>query len=270
MRHVLAAEARRQRDALVAATARIDLGLDRRRRRRQHHRNFRDVPAHHRHVARVIVRAFVLLVGLVVLFIDDDEAEIGVGQHQRRARADHHMRLARGDRRPVARARARRQLRMPFMRPHAEARREAIEELAGQRDLRHQDQRLPALAQDFGDRLEIDFGLARAGHAVEQRDAEFVLRRERAHRLRGRLLLRRKIRHGEFRIGRRRRHRLRQRQRFQRAFVDQAVDHAGADAGFQRRLRLRPQHAVRQQRDHPPPRRRHALRRRARRAARRT
>jgi hypothetical protein len=33
MRHVLAAEARRQRDALIAALARVDLGLDRRRRR---------------------------------------------------------------------------------------------------------------------------------------------------------------------------------------------------------------------------------------------
>ena len=50
--------------------------------------------AHHRHVAGVIMRAFVLLVGLVVLLIDDDEPEIGVGQKQRRARADHDLRLA--------------------------------------------------------------------------------------------------------------------------------------------------------------------------------
>ena len=36
--------------------------------------------AHHGHVAGVIVNAVLLLVGLVVLFIDDDEAEIGIGQ----------------------------------------------------------------------------------------------------------------------------------------------------------------------------------------------
>ena len=141
MRHVLAAEPRRQRHALVAALARIDLGLDRRRRRRQHDRDLGDMRAHHRHVAGVIMRAVILLVGLVVLFIDDDETEIGIGQEQRRARADHDRRLACRDRRPIARAGARRQFGMPFQRPHAKALREAIEELAGQRDLRHQDQR---------------------------------------------------------------------------------------------------------------------------------
>ena len=120
MRHVLAAEARRQRDALIAALARIDLGLDRRRRGRQHDRDFGDMRAHHRHVAGVIMRAVVLLVGLVVLFIDDDQAEIGIGQKQRRARADHDRRLAGRDRGPIARARARRQFGMPFQRTHAE------------------------------------------------------------------------------------------------------------------------------------------------------
>ena len=189
MRHVLAAEARRQHDALIAALARIDLGLDRRRRGRQHDRDFGDMRAHHRHVAGVIMRAVVLLVGLVVLFIDHDQPEIGVGQKQRRARADHDLRFAGRDRRPVARAGARRQFGMPFQRPHAETLRKAIEELSGQRDLRHQDQRLLAAADDFGDRLEIDFGLARAGDAVEQRDVKTAVRRQRPHRIdRGALL----------------------------------------------------------------------------------
>ena len=135
--------------------------------------------AHHRHVAGVVMRALVLLVGLVVLLIDDDQAEIGVGQKQRRARADHDLRFARRDRRPVARAGARRQFGMPFQRPHAEARGEAVEELAGQRDLRHQDQRLLAAPDDFGDRFEIDFGLAGAGDAVEQRDVKTAIGRQR-------------------------------------------------------------------------------------------
>ena len=106
-----------------------------------------------------------------MLLIDDDQAEIGVGQEQRRARADHDPHLAGRHRRPGARAQPRRELRMPFRRPHAEALGEAVEELRGERDLRHQDQRLPAAPDRFGHRLEIDLGLARAGDAVEQRDA---------------------------------------------------------------------------------------------------
>ena len=125
--------------------------------------------AHHRHVAGVIAHAVLLLVGGVVLLIDDDQAEIGIGQEQRRARADHDRDVAGRDRRPGARPQALRELRMPFRRPHAEALGEAVEELRGQRDLRHQDQRLPAAPDGLRHRLEIDLGLAGAGDAVEQR-----------------------------------------------------------------------------------------------------
>ena len=99
---MLAAEALRQVQPLVAAAPRIDLGLDRRRRRRQHDRDAGDARAHHRHVAGVVAHAVLLLVGGVVLLIDDDQAEIGIGQEQRRARADRDRRLARRHRRPGA------------------------------------------------------------------------------------------------------------------------------------------------------------------------
>src|ERR1700680_2117348 len=75
MRHMLAAEPRRQHHALIAPLAGIDFGLDRWGRRRTHDRNFRDVRTHHRHVAGVIMRALVLLVGLIVLFIDYDQSK---------------------------------------------------------------------------------------------------------------------------------------------------------------------------------------------------
>ena len=153
--------------------------------------------AHHRHVAGVVMRAFVLLVGLVVLLIDDDQPEIGVRQKQRRARPHHHRRFTRRYRGPVALPGARGQFGMPFQRPHAETPREAVEELAGQRDLRHQDQRLLAAADRFGDRLEIDFGLARAGDAVEQRDMKAAIGRQRAHRIHRGALLTGKFGHGE-------------------------------------------------------------------------
>ena len=170
----------------------------------QHDRNLGDPRAHHRHVAGVIVHAVFLLVGRVVLLIDDDQAEVRIRQEQRRARADDHADLAGATAAPGARALARRQLRMPFGRPDAEARGEAIEELRRQRDLRHQDQRLPAAADDLGHRLEIDLGLARTGDAVEQRHAENrLLRTVCAQRIRGRALRRREVGREKVRIGRR-------------------------------------------------------------------
>ena len=57
---------------------------------------------------------------------------------------------------------------MPGHRIAAEAGGEALQEGLGQRDFGEQDERLAALPERLGDRLEIDFGLARAGDAVEQ------------------------------------------------------------------------------------------------------
>ena len=243
-RQMRAAETLGQMDALVAAAPRVDFRFDRGRRRGQHHRDFRHAAAHHRHVAGVIMRAVLLLVGGVVLFIDDDQTEIGIGQKQRRARADHHRHLVRRHRGPGARARARRHLRMPFRRPRAEAGGEAVERLRGERDLRHQDQRLPFLPDVLRHRLEIDFGLARAGDAVEQRHRVAALIDGGAQRVGGGELAEREFRLAEIRIGRPRHRLRRQHHGFQRALVDQPVDHAGADAGLARGVALGARHAV--------------------------
>ena len=174
-RQMLAAEPLRQMQVDVAAAPGVHHGLDRRRRGGEHDRNFGLARAHHRHVAGVIAHAVLLLVGRVVLLIDHDQAKVGIGQEQRRARADHHRHFARRDRGPGARALSRRDLGMPFGRTHAEALGEAIEKLRGQRDLRHQDQHLLVAPDRFGHRLEIDLGLARAGDAVDQRHREAAL-----------------------------------------------------------------------------------------------
>ena len=171
-----------QRDAAVAPGARVDVALDRRRGRGQHDRELADVGAHHGHVARLVVHAVVLLEAAVVLLVDDDEAELLVGQEQGRAGADDDARLPGGGRAPGPRALGRRERGVPFDRRAAEARREAVHELAGERDLGQHDERLAALLQRAGDRLEIDLGLARAGDAVEQRDGEARPRRRRAWR----------------------------------------------------------------------------------------
>ena len=93
-------------DVPVAALAGVDQAFDRRRRRAEHHGATAERAPHHRHVARLIADALFLLVALVVLFIDDDEAEIGEGEEQRRARADHELRLVLGHRPPNAAAQA--------------------------------------------------------------------------------------------------------------------------------------------------------------------
>ena len=262
-RQVRAAETLRQMDALVAPAPRVDLRFHRRRRRGQHHRNFCDAAAHHRHVAGVIMRAILLLVGRVMLLIDDDQAQIGIGQEQRRARADHHRHFVRRHRRPGARARARRQLRMPFRRPSAEARGETVERLRGERDLRHQDQRL-ALAPDvLRHRLEINFGFSGAGDAVEQRHRIAALVDSGAQRVGGGKLTEREFGFAEIRI-RRQRHRVgRQHHGGKRALVDQPVEHAGADARLARGIAFGARQPVREQRQHARTRRRQPRRWRA-------
>ena len=107
-----------------------------------------------------------------MLFVDDDEAEFGEWQKEGRARADDHPRLAARRRRPDALALALGQPGMPFGRPRAETSREPVEKLRGERDLRQEHERLAPLPQRFGDRLEIDLGLARSGHALEQGSRE--------------------------------------------------------------------------------------------------
>ena len=178
------------------------------------------------------MRAVLLLVGRIVLLIDDDQSEIGIGQKQRRARADHDRHLIVGDRRPGARSQARRYLRMPFRRPRAEALGKAVERLRRERDFRHQDQRLPFLADVLGHRFEIDFRFPRTGDAVEQRHRVAALVNRSAQRIGSGELTERKFRLAEIRIGRSRYRLRRQHHRLQRAFVDQAVDHAGGNTGF--------------------------------------
>ena len=60
--------------------------------------------AHHRDVAGVILDALLLLEARLVRLVDDDQAELRIGQEQRRAGADHDPRLAGGDRPPGAAA----------------------------------------------------------------------------------------------------------------------------------------------------------------------
>ena len=126
--------------------------------------------AHHRHVAGIVEDAVLLLVGRVVLLVDDDQSELVERQEQRRARAGDHPDAALRHLPPDALAHARREIRMPFAGLGAEAVLEALEKGMRQRDLGQQDEHLVILLQRRGHRLEIDLRLARSGDAVDQRD----------------------------------------------------------------------------------------------------
>ena len=101
--------------------------------------------AHHRDVAGMILDALLLLEARLVRLVDDDQAELRIGQEQGRAGADHDPGLAGRDRPPGAAALRLPEARMPGHRIAAEAGGEALEERLGQRDLGEQDERLAAL-----------------------------------------------------------------------------------------------------------------------------
>ena len=162
------AEPRREHEPAIASGLGVQPRLERGRCGGEHDRRLFEPRAHDRHVARIVDDAVFLLVGAVVLLVDDDEAEVGERQEQSRARPDDDPRFAVRRRGPDALALALGQPRVPFGRPRAEPGREPVEELGGERNLGQQHQPLPPLPKRFGDRLEIDFGLAGSGHPFEQ------------------------------------------------------------------------------------------------------
>ena len=110
-----------------------------------------------------------------MLFIDDDEPQLGERQEQRRARPHDNAGAAIRDGAPSVAARALRHIGVPFRRHRTEPAPEAIEPLRAQRDLGQQHQHLTTRRESRGDRGEIGLGLARAGHAVEHGHGKLAL-----------------------------------------------------------------------------------------------
>ncbi len=141
------------------------------RGRSQHRARPADRRAQHRHVPRVIEDAVFLFVRGVVLFIDNDQPQVLKRQKQRRPRAHHHLRLPFGHHAPDAAAFGHGHARVPLGRFRAKAFVYPGQELLGQRDLGQQHQRLPPGAQGRRHGLQVHLGLARPGHALQQRGA---------------------------------------------------------------------------------------------------
>ena len=125
-------------------------------------------------VAGVVARVALVLVGGVVLLVDDDQPEILDRREHGRARADADPRLALAQAPPLLVALGRAQLRVQHRDGVAEAFDEAPDDLRGQRDLRHEHDRAASLLQRGRGGAQVDLGLAGAGDAVQQPPARRV------------------------------------------------------------------------------------------------
>ena len=153
-------------------------------------------------IASVITRRFLLFVGGLVFFIDHDEAEIFERRENRAAGADDDAGAAGMELVPFV---------VPFafgkmtvqdrnhVRLRGEATLESFDRLRGERDFRDEDDRGLAAREGGADRLQINFRLAAAGHAVEEnRRVRFGIFERGFDQLQGRSLL---FVHHQFGVG---------------------------------------------------------------------
>ena len=121
-------------------------------------------------ISRLIGDAVVLLEGPVVLLVDNDEARSAKGRNSA-DRAPQTTRTSPSATPPHVRACSSGADRpMPLAGRGTDPRLEALQELARQRNFGQKDENLLLpVPQSLRDGLEIDFGLSRAGHAIEQR-----------------------------------------------------------------------------------------------------
>ena len=171
--HLLVVRPLGQLEQRVFALAAVVVAFQRRRGRAEHDHGAFHLAAHNGDVARVVAGRLLLLVGMLVLLVHDDQAERFDGGEDGRARADGDARAALANLVPLVVPLAGGQMAVQhrhqrLQRAGAEPRLEALDGLRRERDFRHEDNRALALLQGVGDGLQIDLGLAAAGDAVEE------------------------------------------------------------------------------------------------------
>ena len=171
--HLLVVRPLGQLQQRVFALAAVVVALQRGRGRAEHDRRPFHLAAHDGHVARVVARRLLLLVGVLVLLVHDDQAQRLDRRKDRRARADGDPRAALADLVPFVVPLAGGQMAVQhrhqrLQRTGAEPRLEPLDGLRRERNFRHQHNRALALLQGVGDGLQIDLRLAAAGDAVEE------------------------------------------------------------------------------------------------------
>src|SRR5438876_7562029 len=124
----------------------------------------------------MIARSFLLLVGMLVFLVHNDEAERIDRREDRRARADDDAGTALADLVPLVMPLAGGKMAVQdgdqrLQLPGTEPGLEAFNRLGRQRNFRHEHNGPLALLERVGDGLEIDFRLAAAGGAVKEKSA---------------------------------------------------------------------------------------------------
>ena len=238
----------------VFALFRAVIRLDRRGRRAEHKQRVLLADNVFGHVARMVARRLLGAVGAVLLLVDDEHAEVFHRREHRRARANHDARAAGFDLFEAVIPLAHRKRRVHDRDLVPELGGELPQHLGCQPDLRHEHDRAFAHRKRLFDQLEVDLGLAAAGHAEQQRGARPIFVHERGNAVKH-LLLRR----GEHR-GRGLGHlgKVRCAQPLlimlaQNAFFDHVAQRGVADAGHINQLFLAHPAAVPQHRDNVHP-----------------
>ena len=121
------------------------------------------------HVARVIARRALGLIGVLLLLVDDEQAEILHGCENRAARADNDARETRADAFPLVVALRERQAAVQNGDRVTEIGGKRLDHLRRQRNLRHEQDRALPRRERLRDQVQVDERLAAAGHAEEQR-----------------------------------------------------------------------------------------------------
>ncbi len=157
---------------LIPAPVGIDPAFNRGCGRGKNHRAVTELPAHHRHVPCIVEDTVFLLVGRIMLLIDDDESKILKRQEERRTRSRHDTDLACCHLPPQLFALFRRNVRMPFARLRSKAVFKPLQKTWPSGRFPAAGSAPACLVAALGHCLKIDFRLARACHTIQQRNRE--------------------------------------------------------------------------------------------------
>lgn len=157
--------------AEVAVPARFPMmqGLERGGRRSEDDGDPLPGRAHDGEISGVVGKAFVLLEGEIMLLVDDDHPELGQGGEDPGAGCQDHARPAGTCLTPRAQPLPLGEPRVVGVDAGPESFAKTLDELWGQADLRHEDERLATLGHGLGDHLQIDLRFATAGDPFQQR-----------------------------------------------------------------------------------------------------
>ena len=120
------------------------------------------------HLTGMVARGARLLVGGLVLLVDHIEPGVAQGREQRRAGAHDHAGLSAAHHVPLVEAFAQAEARVQHGHTVAEARPEAAHGLGSERDLGHEHAGVAAGLQGLLDGGQVDLGLSRPRHAVDE------------------------------------------------------------------------------------------------------